>query len=253
MEIVAVGTGTVALDGHRVCSSYLVVTGGVRLLLDCGPGAVHHMARFGVPWDRITHVVLTHFHTDHIGDLPLLLFALRHGLAEPRRDPLAIIGPSGTRDLFHDLARAFGDHMIDPGFPLPLHEIDSGETFSLEEDRLVRAHATAHRPESLGFRVETPEGALGYTGDTGPDPTLGTFFRGVDLLIAECSLPDDLAIPIHLSPSSVAALARAANPRRLALTHIYPQLDRTRVAELVRGAGWEGPVLVLDDGDRVTL
>lgn len=253
MDFVAIGTGTVAPEGARVCASYYVQSGDARLLLDCGPGAVHHMARFGFPWNRITHVVLSHFHTDHIGDLPLLLFALRYGQLEPRHEPLAIVGPIGTAELFRNLARAFGDYMIDPGFPLSFHEIEPGGSFALDPDRFVRAHAVAHKPESLGFRVETPEGALGYTGDTGPDATLGEFFRGVDLLVAECSLPDDLAPPVHLTPSTVAALARAARPRRLALTHLFPILDRARVADLVRDAGWEGPVLVLDDGDRLTI
>ena len=107
MDITVVGSGTVVPSPDRVCASYFVANGDLRILLDCGPGALHHMARFAVPWSGLTHVVLSHFHNDHIGDLPILLFALKYGLPEPRREPLTIVGPVGTSDLLQRLANAW--------------------------------------------------------------------------------------------------------------------------------------------------
>ncbi len=206
-----------------------------------------------MPWSRLTHVVLSHFHTDHVGGLPILFFSLEHGLAEKRGRHLDVIGPDGTVALFRRMADAFGNHLLDPGFPVYVRELRSGESFELDGVTTLRARAAPHTDASLAYRLETPDAALGYTGDTGPDDALGDFLHGVDLLVAECSLPDDLAIPIHLSPSSAAALAARAAPRTLLLTHVYPHLGWDRVEAAVRAAGWAGKTIVARDGLRLPV
>jgi ribonuclease BN (tRNA processing enzyme) len=75
----------------------------------------------------------------------------------------------------------------------------------------------------------------------------------VDVLVAECSLPESLAWERHMTPAGIAALARAVAPGRLVLTHVYPQLDRNALPALVRGAGWDGEVMVADDGLTLEL
>src|SRR5690606_14221576 len=62
---------------------------------------------------------------------------------------------------------------------------------------------------------------------------------------------DDLAMDGHLSPTRVAELALVAEPRTLVTTHVYPALDPERVPELVREAGYAGPVLAARDGLRL--
>jgi ribonuclease BN (tRNA processing enzyme) len=75
----------------------------------------------------------------------------------------------------------------------------------------------------------------------------------VDLLIAECSLPDELGMDTHLTPSRLAALARVALPKRILITHLYPQLPRQEVISLVQRAGWDGEMLLAEDGLRLEL
>src|SRR3990172_11088705 len=116
MQITCVGTGTAVPERDRACSGYWVAAGDARLLVDCGPGVVHSLARLGVSWSDLTHLVLSHFHNDHIGDVPFLFFALHYGVTEPRRTPLMVIGPSGTKQLFGRLGRAFGSHIRRPAF-----------------------------------------------------------------------------------------------------------------------------------------
>lgn len=214
------------------------------------------MARLGLPWHGLSHLFLTHFHADHVGALPGLFFAFRHGIHPPRTlDPLEVWGPPGTRALFEGLAAVLGDFFLDPGFPVSIREmVPGGEVVT--GDLVVTCRDVPHTPESMALRVTAASGtpALVYTGDTGPDEGLADFCRDVDLLVGECSLPDDLVGENHLSPSRLARLARRARARRVVATHIYPQFRcSTDVAALILESGYAGPVELAREGLTVDL
>lgn len=253
MRLTCIGTGTAAPEPDRVCSGFMLETGRLRLLFDCGPGVVHGMARLGVDWRGITHLVLTHFHNDHIGDVPMLFFAWKHGMRAARRDPLTVVGPVGTRRLLERMADVFGGHLRDPGFEVTVDEIGAGEDRRLAGSGRLRAAKTRHTEESLAYRLEADGRGFCYTGDTGVSSDVAAFAQGADTLLTECSLPAAERMETHLTPTGVAELARLAMPRRLLLTHVYPQLDRRTLPDLVRDAGWPGPLTLPADGDRFEL
>jgi ribonuclease BN (tRNA processing enzyme) len=257
VQLTIAGCGTVVPEADRASSAYWVEQGDTRLLLDCGFGAVQALVRVGVPWSRLSHLFLTHFHADHIGALPGLFFALRHGVhpARTAADPLEVWGPPGTRDLFHGLASTFGDFLLDPGFPMSIREMTPGAPVRAG-DVMVTCQDVPHTPESVAIRIEAEPGGsvLVYTGDTGPDEALAGFCRKADVLLSECSLPDDLVGDNHLSPARVARLARRAGVGRLVVTHIYPQFRRSAdVSALVAAAGYDGAIDVAREGLQLDL
>lgn len=254
MNLTIVGSGTAAPDPDRVGAALFLETPGVRTLVDCGPGAVHHMARFGLPWPRLSHLVISHFHNDHLGDIPALLFALKWGTKERRTEPLHVFGPEGTGDRLRAMADAFGDHVQDPGFPVVVREIAPGARTRLDHGITLACASTPHTDESLAYRFEADDGGtLGYTGDTGPSEDVARFLAGLDVLVAECSVPDEQAMDTHLTPSSLAAMARSARPARLVATHVYPDLDRLDVTGLIAAAGWAGETLRARDGLEIQI
>lgn len=225
-----------------------------RILLDVGPGAVHGMARQGKPWWAVTHVVISHYHTDHFGDLPHLLFALKAASPTPRQRPLHVLGPPGLADRAKALRAAHGDFVVDPGFEVAYHELPRDGRWADHAAGLALTFApTPHADHSVAVRVELDGAALGYTGDTGPEPALGPFFRGVDVLVAECAHGDPPPAPGHLTPRSAAALANAARPGTLVLVHIYPPLEPSAAPDLVRAAGYDGKTTSARDGDHFPL
>jgi ribonuclease BN (tRNA processing enzyme) len=252
MELVTVGTGTVAPSAHRTAACHWVSRGDLRILLDCGSGALHRLAQFGLPWQQITHVVLTHFHPDHFGELPMLVFAMRHATDTPRTDPLVILGPAGTVRLVKALAQGYGPWLLDPGFPIGILDVRHNEAFPLNAEVALETCRVPHTPESVAVSLTAPEGRLVYTGDTGPSDELARWADGCNLLLAECSLPDAQAVDIHLTPHQAGELARAARAERLVLTHFYPPVETTDPAH---GAAerFGGPVSVAKDGDRFTI
>lgn len=281
MRVTILGSGTLVPDDARRSAAHLVEAEGIRLLMDCGSGTVHGFtraraiestgsggssehdgpapaesaeatdrSRLSSPdWRALTHLAITHFHTDHVGDIPALLFALKHGVGDARVEPLTVLGPPGIRSFWSALTTAFGEHITDPGFPVDVVELERSDAWRSEDGRLtVRTHPTPHTAESVAFRVETGKGVVGYTGDTGPDEGLAKFFGGVDLLIAECSLPDPPGMTSHLSPLGVARLAGTARPGTVVVTHVFPNLDPARAPALIREAGYDGRVVTGYDG-----
>ncbi|MEX1184013.1 MAG: MBL fold metallo-hydrolase [Gemmatimonadota bacterium] len=253
MILTALGTGTAAPEPDRVCSGYLLETGELRLLMDCGPGVVHRMARLGIEWRTITHLLVTHFHNDHIGDIPMLFFAWKYGMRPARSEPLTVIGPKGTKKLFEKMAGVFGDHLSEPPFEVRFDEVEDGDERRISDVARVTAGKTQHTQESVAYRLESGNRSVCYTGDTGMSDHVAKLAQGVNTLLIECSVPDEEAMETHLSPSQLAAMARVALPHRLLVTHVFPQLDRDRIPELVRLGGWPAKVEVAVDGERYEI
>jgi ribonuclease BN (tRNA processing enzyme) len=252
MELTVLGSGTVAPTADRTAAAHWVDAGEVRLLLDCGAGMLHRASRFGVPWAAVTHVAVTHFHQDHWGELPMLLFALKWGIEPPRSAPLTVIGPRGMRSRLTLLAGAYGDWVLEPGFPLETVEVAPGESRELSPGVTLEAWDTPHTDESLAYAVRTGTHRLVYTGDTGPSEELAQWAKGCDLLLSECSLPDERALELHLTPTQAGALAKDAGAHRLVLTHFYPVFgDTDPVAIAARQ--FDGEIHAAADGDRFTV
>lgn len=245
-----VGCGTVVPEADRSCSSFLFERGATRALLDCGPGTVRSLARAGAGWAGITDIWISHFHTDHIGDLPGLMFALTYGLLpETRTAPLAIWGPRGTLAILEAFAAATGPQMLEPGFEVSVVEVQPDESRPFGEGMEMRTLKTPHTDESLAVRLDAGDASVTYSGDTGSSVALGDFAAGSDLFVCECSLPDSVVGDNHLSPRSVAAFAARARPATLLLTHVYPQFRAAAdVVALVRKAGFDGHIEMAVEG-----
>lgn len=245
------GSGTLVPAADRHSAAHHLRLGPTSILLDCGAGTVHGFARYGVRWQALTHVAISHFHNDHVGDLGALMFAFKHGLVAPREAPLTLVGPVGLAALLERLASALGGHVLDPGFEVRVVEVTPEAPF---EDRAagftLSCRPTPHTDESVTYRLGGAWGSVGYTGDTGPSDAVGSFLKGCDVMIAECTVPDATAIDTHLAPRSLAAMASRAGPRLLVVVHVGPRHTPEEAAHRIRHA-YDGDVVVATDGLRV--
>lgn len=254
MRYTTLGSGTLLPSAGRSSSAHLVEVADASVLFDIGFGTVHGFARHGVDWARLSHVVLSHFHTDHIGDLAPYLFALTYGLPEGRREPLVLVGPPGLSHVLDGLAAAHGPWVVDPPFPFEVVEVGRSDRWSDPAGRFELAcHPVPHTPEAVAWRLDAEGGVFAYSGDTGPDASVGGFLAGATVLVCECAVPDGSDVEIHLSPSQVAELASRARPELLVLTHTYPPLDPDETPHLVRAAGYEGATVAAADGARFEI
>jgi ribonuclease BN (tRNA processing enzyme) len=246
MRLTTLGTGT-ASPSTRVNAGHLVEAGAVTLLLDCGSGVAHRMGTIGANWRGITHLAITHFHPDHTLDLTTLMFAWKYGALPPRAAPLTILGPAGISRLIEQLVAIYGETVRAPGFPVTVRELAPGERADLGDGVTLEAHKVPHTAESVAYSVERGGARLVYTGDTGFDTTVAEWARACEVLLAECSLPEQLAVASHLTPSQVGVMAEVADPARLVLTHFYPPVLEEDILGII-SLRYSGDVVLATDG-----
>lgn len=237
-------------------AAYNVIVDGFPILMDPGPGALVRLVQSGdAPRgvDDIDMVLVTHLHPDHSADLVALLFAL-HSVVPEREDTLTLRGPRGLISLLDKLGAIYGSWLEPRRRSLDIQEISPGEVISLPGGGSVHVFAANHPQDrltetALGFKFFDAGGRTAvFSGDTGPCPALEEAAQGCDLLVVECSTPDELATKGHLSVSQVGELCVRCQPARVALTHQYPAVAALDLPHLI-GQIFQGPVHQARDGD----
>jgi ribonuclease Z len=90
LHILLCGTGSPMPDMTRANACAAVIAGGRVVVIDAGPGAWSRLAAANIPGAKIDTVLLTHLHSDHIGDLGQV--ATQSWLGG-RKVPLDVYGP----------------------------------------------------------------------------------------------------------------------------------------------------------------
>jgi ribonuclease BN (tRNA processing enzyme) len=252
MKLTILGSGTVVPSGSRNSGGYFVELPDARIMMDCGAGTVHALARFGLPWEQMTDLFISHFHVDHIGELASLLFAFRYGMKTDRSEPFTIIGPLGLDRVIDGLKTAFGSKHFEAKFPVNLRMVTPGERLELGSDSTLSVAKTPHTQESLAVRIESRGRALCYTGDTDYSEDLAGFLSKSDVLISECSLREPREGVRHLSVRQAARLAAKAEVARLIVTHFYFEVDETELKAELEGE-YSGEVIIGRDGLTVEV
>lgn len=233
MEARLLGSGGwLPADGREACCLY-VRSGAEALLVDSGTGARRLITDpellEGV--ERL-HVVLTHFHLDHVVglcalpalELPVELWAGGHALAGV-----------ATVDLLHRL--------LDPPFLLrkpadlatlvdDVHELEPGAT-AIGPFRVEARVQRRHPDPTFGIKIDS---ALVYCTDTSYDEGTVEFARGVRILFHEgFHAADSCDKDGHTGAGDAARLAAAAAVERLILIHLHPKLvDESALLALAR-------------------
>ena len=244
IEITLLGTGSPIPDPDRAGPSTLVRAGGQALLVDCGRGVLQRAAAVGVGAAGLSALLLTHLHSDHIGDLGDLLITRWISTFAPDPAPLPIIGPPGTAETVEATLQAFRHdigyriaHHADLNAPpsVEVHEHTDGPVWD-RDGVSIRVAATDHRPvaPTIGFRIEYDGASVVLAGDTVPCATLDALAAGADALVHTvirkdivANIPQQRLLDIcdyHSSVQEAAATAARANVGTLVMTHYVPAL-----------------------------
>jgi len=253
-KVIILGSGTCVPSLKRSSAAVLVTTGESRILLDIGAGTIRRLFEAGYPVVDISHILITHFHPDHTGELASFLFSNKYPDASLRRRPLTLLGGPGFKEFFRKLSDVYGGWITLPPEKARLVEADPGETGGMDfGDFFLSWSPVVHNPESLAYRIRDTAGkTVVYSGDTDESEALKRLAKGADLLICESALPAAMKVPGHLSPSLAGGIAAGARVGKLVLTHFYPECDTVDMAAECR-CSYNGPLVLAEDLMEIEL
>jgi ribonuclease Z len=292
LHVVLCGTGSPLPSAERAGPCTAILAGGHFLLIDAGPGANDRMGLLRLPREAIDAVLVTHFHSDHIGELGETGM---QSWALGRPVPLRVYGPPGIEEVVAGFEQAYapdtryrvahhGEELMPPGArPLQARaiEVPTGGAELVFEDGPLRVHAFAvdHTPVSpaYGYRIDFAGRSVVVSGDTLPSETLTQIARGADLLVHEALNAKIVGVAqraaeaagnarrariahdipgYHTTPVQAAEIAAKADVKMLVLTHLVPPPDNALVrAIFLQGVSdaWDGTVVLGEDGMHFTL
>ncbi|WP_336038036.1 MBL fold metallo-hydrolase [Halobacterium yunchengense] len=261
MRLTFLGTGSAMPTGDRMQTGLLLERatgtaadgasgrdvrerdGDDRLLVDCGSGVLHTLARTDVGYEGVDTVLLTHHHVDHVSDLLALLKA--RWLAG--EETLTVVGPTGTADLVSDLL-AVHDY-LEGRVDLTLRDVDAGSFDVAGFD--VDAVETRHSMHGLAYRFDD---ALAFSGDTEAFRGMAEFADGCPVLVHDCSFPDEVDVSNHPTPTQLGESLSGVDVDDLYLTHLYPHTDgKHREMQAAIEEHFDGHVAFARDGLAVEI
>jgi phosphoribosyl 1,2-cyclic phosphodiesterase len=244
---------TTRYGGNSVCVQ-VQPDEGTHIVLDCGTGA----RPLGLTWSAAApsalHLLLTHYHWDHIQGLPFFNPAYNPGIQ------LHIYGPKGIEETMEAILTG---QMRRSYFPIQwgdlraqiiMHEIGEGVVciggctvhtqwlnhtspclgYRLEAGNARIVYATDHEPFAWAATISDPAARVQHPGDRRHEGWLA----GADLLIHDAQYTEaEYATRRgwgHSPMEYVADLAALAGVKRLALFHHDPARSDRQIAPLVR-------------------
>jgi len=250
----------------RAETCVMVRAGENIYIVDIGDGSASNLRSWGIPFNKIKSVLLTHLHSDHISDLADLQLAT--WINENRETKLDVYGPNGVNLITEGFETAYeldyffrNTHHGEQIAPLDVaglspHIVDLDQPKIIDEDGLVvTAFKVVHDPvePALGYRFDYKGRSLVISGDTSYSKNLIENSRDADVLFHEAQanhminiirdfnlqrgadlnakLMEDI-ITYHTTPVEAAEIANLANVKHLIFYHLTPA-PRNYITEII--------------------
>jgi ribonuclease Z len=237
----------------RAKACVAVFAGGKFYVVDAGPESTENLVRWGIPLSQIGGVLLTHFHSDHIGDLGELNLQT---WAAGRPSPLPVYGGPGVQGVVDGFN---GAYRLDQGYRTKHHtarvmppetwamvaktiELEGEPTTAKDRSGLVlddgslriTAIEVDHAPiaPAYAYRFDYKGRSVVITGDLKYHPPLATHARGVDVIVSE-------AISLHMTRSLGAGATDGGRSQTAAIMHDIEDYHITpeQAAQIANQAG----------------
>jgi ribonuclease Z len=243
-RLIFLGTSNAISDEDHE-NTHMVLVGEKRtVLIDCPNSPFLRFQKAGVDYQRLSDLILTHFHPDHVSGVPQLLMNL---WLMGRLQPLNIYGLKHTIDRIESLMELYNWSEW-PGFFavrfIRLPEVALASVIDCDEFHIF-SMPMQHFIPTIGLRIEFIKSnkILAYSCDTEPCKQIIKLAEGAEVLVHESTG----ALPGHSSAAKAGEAARLAKAGSLYLIH-YPT-GQFAFGSPVADAReqFKGPVILAED------
>ncbi len=248
MELLTfLGTANAISDENHENSHLLVQSGATNILVDSPGNPISRLLAAGFDPIEITHIVLTHFHADHISGLPLLLMDL---WLLKRKAPLKIFGLRTTIEQTKALLALFSWEKWENLYPVEFIEVsDKNETIFIDNSNIkVTSTPVKHLIPTIGIKCEFPKSQkkLVYSSDSEPCSSIQQLAKGVHVLIHEAA---GYGVG-HSSAQQCGELANLCEVEELYLIH-YPTGIDPETMIFAAKEHFNGKVFIAEDFNKI--
>jgi ribonuclease Z len=148
MELFVLGTGGMMPLPSRSLTSVLLRREGELFLFDCGEGTQVSLRRLALRWKKISIILVSHTHADHVTGIPGILMLSSQ---VERNEPLYIIGPPRIRE-YIEASRRILDMYIN--YEIVVKEVTGPEIVFEGEGYRIRSRPLHHTKPCLAYCLE---------------------------------------------------------------------------------------------------
>ena len=148
-EVTILGSGAAIPTQRRNPTSQYIVCNDRHILIDCGEGTQMQIRKYGVKFQRINHILISHLHGDHFFGLVGLISTM-HLMG--RDKGLSIYGPEELEQIFR-LQLEVGAAKLD--FEINFVKLNGKDSGVIFEDKLIEISyfPLKHRIPTNGFVI----------------------------------------------------------------------------------------------------
>jgi len=242
-RITILGSANAVAKSDQQNAHLLFETSSRKIMVDCGDHAAASLARAGVDVNQITDLVLTHFHADHVGSLPLLIMDM---WLEKRTAPLTIYGLDITIEKAQKLLDLFDWQKWMNMFPVVFVSLreEINPKMIADDEVVVSALPVLHLIPTIGLRFEFVGGrTIAYSCDTEPCDALDILADNADILLQEAAGPGIG----HTSPEQAGEIASRCGVKQLVLIHYDARRGKQELLSEAQ-SNYDGKGVVAEDG-----
>lgn len=144
IKITFLGTGSMVPTPERNHTAMLLSYEDENILIDCGEGTQKQLRKAKIAPTKITKILITHWHGDHVLGLPGLIQTLG---AQEYNKVLDIYGPEGSREFITHMFKGFINEFR---IKMRINEIKEGEFHKSKKYRL-EAKSMKHSAPCYGY------------------------------------------------------------------------------------------------------